>query len=139
MKKRKVNKETKAYQKKELRRLRNKCLTLWKRVVKKRAGGRCEACGRKDRLNAAHIESYELNKNLRYDLKNGVALCPTHHKWGKGSFHKSLCFALTFMIDHRKEDLKYLLKVWNRPEEEQTREYFLNKIQTLEKEDLKYT
>ena len=90
----KVNKNTKAYKKKIIRRLQNRCLKLWCELVKVRAGNKCETsgCGAIERLNAHHIESYSLNPGLRYEPVNGLCLCPKCHKFGRHSAHKSYIF-----------------------------------------------
>lgn len=66
--------------------------TDWKAKVLARAGYRCEECGVEGghtckccnqtiRLHAHHIKSYSQFPELRYDLDNGKALCPScHHK-----------------------------------------------------------
>ena len=94
MSKKKVNKDTKAYKEKQVKKVRNRCLKLWKECVKLRAGNKCETpgCEEVERLNAHHIEVYLLNPYLRYEITNGMCFCPTHHKWGKASAHKSYLF-----------------------------------------------
>lgn len=66
--------------------------TEWKAAVLERAGHQCERCGVKNgfececcsqvvRLHAHHIKSYAQYTELRYDIDNGEALCPScHHK-----------------------------------------------------------
>ena len=53
----------------------------------------CDVCGHKsskdNKIVAHHIESYDINEDLRYDISNGVALCESchrgfHHKFGYG-------------------------------------------------------
>lgn len=89
-------------------------------------------CGEKDRLNAHHIESYQLNPYLRYEVRAGIACCPYHHKWGRESFHKSFLFTYKFMMEKRKVDLDYLLefiKVYDNPKEDfMTKKYLEEKI-----------
>jgi hypothetical protein len=134
--KKEKSKTTKVYLNKELKRLRNKALKLWKLVVKNRAGNKCEYCGDEKLLNAHHIESYMTNKFLRFSPENGLALCPLNHKWGKKSAHKSAIFSYLLM-EKRPKDLRYLIdhaiKHWD-DKFEWTKENLLNKIKELEEE-----
>ena len=51
---------------------------LWSRAIKKRAGGRCELCGKEGR-EAHHLFKRQY-KSVRWDLDNGVCLClGCHH------------------------------------------------------------
>lgn len=127
----KPNKDTKAYQKWELRIKKNKCLHLWSVGVRERAVNKCEYCGSKDQVHAHHIEDSRLNSALRYDLRNGAAFCAKHHKFGPESAHKSFIFMYRYMVEHRKEDLEYLLQERER-KVELTKEYLELKIKELE-------
>ena len=53
---------------------------LWSKCIKKRAGGRCELCGRQG--NEAHHLFKRQYKSVRWDLENGIYLCA-----GVGSCH----------------------------------------------------
>ena len=55
----------------------------WSRMIRERAGFRCEKCGHwhaenSRGLHAAHIFSRRINRT-RHDLANGVALCTACH------------------------------------------------------------
>ena len=132
-KKRVVNKDTKTYKKKELKRLRKRCLELWAKVVKQRANNVCElgkflrtSCS-EGYLNAHHVENYWTNKALRYAPENGVAGCPGHHKFYKDSAHKSFIALHNYMVAKRAEDLKYLA-IHYKDKEEVTKEFLEEKI-----------
>ena len=73
---------------------------LWRRVVYKRAGNRCEYCGRGDTLNAHHIFSRS-NRAVRWDVDNGACVCVAHHTFGTVSFHKSP-LAMTEFINNKR-------------------------------------
>jgi hypothetical protein len=140
MKKRKkkaVNKDTKTYKAKELKRLRKRCLELWSLVVRQRANNTCElgkflgtSCS-EGYLNAHHVENYRTNKVLRYVPENGVAGCPGHHKFYIDSAHKSFIALHNYMLSKRAEDLKYLALHY-KDKEEITKEFLENKICELE-------
>jgi len=55
------------------------------------------------RLQSHHIESFAMNRGLRYEPKNGVLLCTSHHKFGRVSAHKSFFF----MNDLLRNSLEY--------------------------------
>jgi len=124
------NKNTKAYAKWELKKLASRALKLWKQVVKQRAGGKCQVCGATKFVQVHHIEDFKLCPALRYDLINGIALCPTHHKFGKDSFHRSFIFAYEFMKDYVTRVVYLRMhrndKVWI------TKEWLLEQIEFLE-------
>lgn len=61
---------------------------LWSQLVKKRAGNKCEYCGRTTSLNAHHIFSRS-NRATRWDEMNGLCVCVEHHIFGNFSAHKS--------------------------------------------------
>ena len=127
--KRKVNKETKTWKLKEIRKLRNKALKLWAVAVKVRAGFVCEypGCGATEMLNNHHIESRS-NRALRLALENGVCACVIHHKWGKEAFHRSFVAAYKCLTQKRQSDLDCLIKHYL-DDLVETKEYLEAKIQ----------
>ena len=127
------NKITKSQQQKEMRKFQRKALSLWKIVVKLRAGGKCEDCGETKFLNACHVESFERNFNLRYSISNGIALCPRHHKWDRRSFHRSFVFTYLIMVKKHPKELNYLMDHFDDKNEKLTRTGLLRKIKELEK------
>ncbi len=129
-------KATKKAQEKELKLLKRKCLFLWKARVKEQAGKKCEICGKKKRIAAHHIESYSTNKALRYDRRNGVAVCTTDHKFGRFALHKSFCASFVFMSQKRMSDFEYLLLHYKDKNKEITKEFLLNRIEELGGEEL---
>jgi len=52
----------------------------WAIAIKKKFNNKCIVCGKKERLNAHHIIPREI-KESRHDLRNGIALCPKHHRF----------------------------------------------------------
>lgn len=85
---------------------KKKADTLWSQVVRQR--GICERCGKKGVLNAHHITS-RANHSLRYDLKNGLALCVGCHFW----IHQNLVLGAEWLKHDRPEIYKYLMKEKN--------------------------
>jgi hypothetical protein len=61
----------------------------WSKLVKLRAGNKCEYCMRQTNLNSHHIFSRS-KKSTRWDVLNGVCLCVGHHTFSsKFSAHKT--------------------------------------------------
>jgi len=84
--------------------LKTKLDKAWSIAVKKRAGNVCEVCKSSKSLNAHHYISRS-NLRLRWELFNGVCVCPGHHLFNNESFHKDPEFGHYWMEEHRWEDL----------------------------------
>jgi hypothetical protein len=102
-------KRKKAPKRPKLARVRRLTLAAWSRAVRARAGNKCECCGRVDglpnakgnpvRLNAHHIED-KANQTLRFDIDNGISLCPLCHKFGFNSAHRSPIWFMEWLKEH---------------------------------------
>lgn len=73
---------------------------IWRQYIYKRAGNKCEYCGKEGKLNAHHIFSRS-NRPIRWDEDNGICLCPLHHTLGNESFHKSPATMLDWLKQER--------------------------------------
>jgi len=62
---------------------------VWSKAVLERDGNTCRICGKKSkRMEAHHIISW-LNKELRYELSNGISLCrPCHFAAHGKEYHR---------------------------------------------------
>lgn len=61
---------------------------LWSKIIKER-DRMCQVCGVKKYLNAHHIFS-RVNRSTRWDLENGILLCPSCHNFNHNhSAHKA--------------------------------------------------
>lgn len=61
----------------------------WRKAVYERDGFNCVACGKHGGdLNAHHLEAYDANADKRFDVSNGVTLCPACHT----KFHQAYGF-----------------------------------------------
>jgi hypothetical protein len=85
--------------------LKNKADRLWSEII--RSKGKCEVCGL-ERVQSHHIIGRR-NLTLRYELRNGVALCPLHHTLGIESAHQDPLWFQDWMMKNRRSDLNYLL------------------------------
>ena len=71
-----------------------KALKVWADKVKERADYRCEYPDCKVNYHQVHAHHvfHRSHANLRYDISNGICLCPTHHTLGQDSAHKDPTF-----------------------------------------------
>ena len=76
--------------------------TLWAKLIKDRAGNKCERCYRQDTLNSHHIFSRS-SKSTRWDERNGCCLCAFHHALGNDSAHKAPIEFIEFLKEKRGE------------------------------------
>ena len=51
----------------------------WRNAVFSRDGYRCTRCGKRGALQAHHVEPWASNVPARFDVGNGVTLCPECH------------------------------------------------------------
>ena len=73
---------------------------IWSEVIKKRAGGKCEYCGKETGLNSHHIFSRS-NKRVRWEVDNGICVCVSHHIFGLFSAHKSPIEFVEWLKEYR--------------------------------------
>jgi len=123
--------------------LAKKCLKLWALVGKKRANtcelgnyykfeiGRNDCPCSKGSLNAHHIESFRMNKALRFASENCLVVCPGHHLYFSDSAHRSFATVYQYMSANRPDDLLYLLDHY-RDKAEITKEYLEDKISSFQ-------
>ena len=84
----------------------------WSLACKKKAGWKCEVCGATKSLNSHHIVGRR-NRTLRWDLRNSVCLCVSHHKFGLQSAHEDPLWFKEWLEDKHWEDYQYLYLVKN--------------------------
>jgi len=70
------------------KRERNKKDKEWRKKIMEKFDYTCAFCPETKRINAHHIIPRSF-KELRWNVENGIALCPKHHKFGKFSAHKN--------------------------------------------------
>jgi len=77
-----------------------RCDELWKKVVKERAGWKCEFCTKTNKVQAHHVIP-RTNFATRYLVENGVALCYRHHiHWA----HKDAIDFVNWFKTNREND-----------------------------------
>jgi len=101
-----------------LAKVRRLTLALWSKKVRQRAEDKCEVCGKPEgfinpkgnpvHLNAHHIED-KANQRLRFDIDNGIALCPSCHKFGRDSAHRSPIWFVEWLLRYATPRYSYVL------------------------------
>lgn len=98
----------------------NKCMKLWRELVKLNAGNRCEVCGVSDKVKMCYCHHYigRRTKLLRLEPRNGVYLCFQHHTGGVLSAHNDPEWFRQWMREHRLEDHQFVCKKRKAPVEQ---------------------
>ena len=52
----------------------------WRGAVLERDGNMCQLSGRKEKLEVHHLESWNSNRELRFEISNGIVLNKKIHK-----------------------------------------------------------
>jgi len=77
----------------------------WAYRVKERDLFKCVICGNPERLNAHHIIVRE-NNETKFDIENGLSLCPKHHFFcRKISAHNNPLGLFLWLEKHRPVQL----------------------------------
>lgn len=102
-------------------RINRKLFKLWSEKIRERANGRCEYCGTKvgdigksgkpvNKLDSHHLVSrIKKNSFLKWDVNNGICLCPSCHKFGEDSFHKSPVTTIYWFTKQHQDRLDYIM------------------------------
>lgn len=82
----------------------------WAKKVKERDGLKCVICQSSFKPNAHHIIVRE-NHLTKFDLENGLTLCPKHHLFCRRiSAHNNPIGLLIWLEKNRPEQLEYCRK-----------------------------
>jgi hypothetical protein len=83
----------------------------WAEAVKQR-DKHCVICKSKERINAHHLFPKQIEK-LRWDLDNGITLCPKHHRFSfQLSAHQNPLAFFLWLWDNRREQYNKLIIKW---------------------------
>lgn len=73
--------------------LAKQCHELWREIVFRRAGVKCEYQGcHRLATQPHHVKTKGHTNHLRYDPDNGIALCYLHHKGSNDAAHSDIHF-----------------------------------------------
>ena len=103
-----------------------RCLKLWSILVHKRFRNKCAVCKSTGKLDAHHIIDKRFGI-LRFDILNGILLCPSHHKFGLESFHNNPIFAYEFLKAKFPNRISYL-----KEKSKESKKYSLDELLELE-------
>ena len=81
----------------------------WSSIVHARSNDRCEVCGSEGKNDAHHVQPRQICSGLRFDPRNGVCLCPSHHKYGHQSAHKGMLWFVDWFKNHRPDDYAFVM------------------------------
>lgn len=109
--------------------------TLWSKLVKLKAGNKCEYCGKTEGLNSHHIFSRS-NRTTRWDDENGVSLCVAHHVFGTFSAHKAPLEFAEWLKETRGEEwykkIRFRAQLVEKPNLDSFKKMLTSKIEALE-------
>jgi len=99
--------------------IRRRLLREWSEAVRSRVDFTCELCGKKkanlnekgvhEKIDAHHFLAKEIKDcPLKFDIRNGVAVCPFCHKFGIPSFHRDPVRTITWLIQNRPDDYAFI-------------------------------
>ena len=112
-------------------RLRDICDRLWSRAIVTEWNHRCAVCGHQ-KCEAHHLVPRQ-NQATRYDLYNGVALCPKCHKFSPDiSPHQNAAAWMTWLVRNQPNLHEwYCDNAWKRFDGQTTAAYYCDVIQKL--------
>jgi hypothetical protein len=105
VKEREAQRKAKRKAKREAKAAPRKALATWSAQV--RSVGRCAVCGSDRYLNSHHLLPKERYPEYRLEPLNGVCLCPTHHKYGRYSFHRNPIWAVLWLRRCRQDQFNW--------------------------------
>ena len=92
-------------------------LKEWADTIKQRDKN-CVICHKTERLNAHHIIPKEI-KELKFDLMNGISLCPNHHRFSREiSPHQNPFAFMLWLEKNRPKQFNYLKEKLSEVEDE---------------------
>ena len=104
--------QTKSYAEEQIRKEINRNLAQWKLDVREQAGNKCEVegCKAEGVFHPHHILVKERYKEFKTEIKNGVLLCPSHHKYGKFSAHRNSIWFVKWLQGKYPEKYQWALE-----------------------------
>jgi len=94
---------TKAKIKSMQRTAKRKSLAQWSKDVRDRDGNKCVVCGKTEYIQSHHLIPKERFKQFMFEIDNGIALCPSCHKYGSYSFHRNPLWACDWLQKNRPQ------------------------------------
>ena len=116
--------------------IRGKADRLWSLAVRNDWAGKCAVCGA--RKCVAHHLIPRQHESTRYDLRNGIALCASHHIFDNDTApHKNAAGWLLWLSEHHEELHRWYTETvadgeYRRFDGTTTAQYFCEVIRSLE-------
>lgn len=113
---------------------------LWSLAVRARVDFTCEYCGIKKgelnennkpvKIDAHHLMNRDVRDcPLKFDIRNGIALCPTCHKWSpNNAFHSNPIKTVAWLIENNDSRYQFVLENYDKQIDLQSRD-ILEKIE----------
>jgi len=104
-----------------LPKIRRRLFKIWSEKVRERAGHRCEFCGKAkgeigpngnpiNKIDAHHLNSrYVKDGPIKFEIKNGIGVCPGCHKFGTINFHDNPVNTMSWLLENHKDRFDYVL------------------------------
>lgn len=114
--------------------INRKLFTLWSLAVRERADHSCEYCGIKKgtlnkndkptKIDAHHLMNRDVSGSpLKFDIRNGIALCPRCHKWSPNdAFHSNPITTVSWLIKNNDPRYNFVLENYDKKIDLQSRE-----------------
>lgn len=100
--------------------IKRKLFKIWSEKVREKADHICEYCGASvnnpentcNKVDSHHIQSRKIKNNpLKWDIRNGICLCPFHHKFScNESFHNSPVVTINWLKENIPDKFNYILE-----------------------------
>lgn len=117
-------KKTKKKKIESIPKIKRRLFKIWSLAVRERAGHKCEFCGVSKgdirinndnksistKIDAHHLLSRDIKDcPLKFDIMNGIAVCPFCHKFGIPSFHRDPITTIHWLRTNRLDRYEYVL------------------------------
>lgn len=84
-------------------------LREWSLRVRERDGNKCAVCGSPNYVQSHHLLPKERYQEFKFKRINGLSLCPTHHKMGRFSAHRSPIWFTIWLKENRPLQYQWCL------------------------------
>ena len=120
---------------------------LWSEAVRGKNMFKCEYCGiergtinengKPVKIDAHHLMNRDITDcPLKFDIRNGIGLCPKHHKFSSDeSFHMNPVVTMNWILEHRPDSFKFVLENYKVRVDLHNREILAEIEERLEKQE----
>jgi hypothetical protein len=117
-----ATKKTKKKKLDPIPKINRRLFRLWSEAIRENAGHQCEYChakrgdagenGKKiNKIDSHHFYSRDVKDcPLKWDIRNGIAVCPSCHKFGNIAFHKNPLVCYEWLRNNQPEKHRFVLE-----------------------------